>query len=102
MPIIYHITSRQEWLDAQEEGHYESAALTEEGFIHCSEESQIPGVLERYFRGKKDLVKLRIDTDRLSSPLFYDWSDAIEDTFPHIYGPLNLEAVLEVTGIDGI
>ena len=51
---------------------------------------QIADVLDRYFKGKQDLVKLVIETDKLTSPLYFDWSSAIEDTFPHIYGPINL------------
>ena len=99
MAIIYHLTTEQEWQQAREKGHYESTSLVEEGFIHCSEERQISGVLERYFSGKKQLVKLVIETDRLTSPLYYDWSPSIEDTFPHIYGPINLDAVIAVEEI---
>jgi uncharacterized protein (DUF952 family) len=96
MAIIYHLTTEPEWKQAQQKGHYESVSLAEEGFIHCSEERQIPGVLERYFKGKDHLVKLSIETDKLTSPLYYDWSPSIEDTFPHIYGPINLDAVTAV------
>lgn len=94
MSIIYHITTRQEWQKAEQLGHYESSSLAEEGFIHCSEERQLSGVLERYYSGKTDLLKLSIETSKLTSPLYYDWSPSIEDTFPHIYGPVNLDAVL--------
>jgi uncharacterized protein (DUF952 family) len=73
--------------------------FNEEGFIHCSEDRQIAGVLDRYFKGKHDLVKLIIETDKLSSPIYFDWSPSIEDTFPHIYGPINLDAVEEVVAI---
>jgi uncharacterized protein (DUF952 family) len=100
MAIIYHITTRQEWAAAQAAGHYESVSLPEEGYIHCSEERQIPGVLERYYRDKSDLLRLTIETGRLTSPLFYDWSPSIEDTFPHIYGRLNLDAVVETEEIE--
>jgi len=96
MATIYHLTTAPEWLQAKQKGRYESSSLAEEGFIHCSEERQIQGVLERYFSGKKDLVKLLIDTTLLTSPLYYDWSPSIEDTFPHIYGPINLDAVTAV------
>jgi len=99
MAIIYHLTTEQEWQQAQSKGRYESASLADEGFIHCSEERQISGVLGRYFQGKKDLLKLVIDTTRLTSPLYYDWSPSIEDTFPHIYGPINLDAVLSTEKI---
>ena len=99
MAIIYHVTTKQEWLQAQAKGHYESASLADEGYIHCSEERQIPGILERYFSGKTGLVKLSIETTRLTSPLYYDWSPSIEDTFPHIYGPINTDAVTAVDDI---
>jgi uncharacterized protein (DUF952 family) len=99
MPIIYHVTTASEWKEAKIKGQYESASLKEEGFIHCSLPTQIPGVLERYFKGKTDLVKLVIDTDKLTSQYIYDWSTSVADTFPHVYGPINLDAVTEVVPI---
>lgn len=100
MPIIYHITTLTDWKTAQEKGFYESASLKDEGFIHCSMPEQIPGVLQRYFMGKTNLVKLVIDTDKLKSQFIYDWSTSNEDTFPHVYGPINLDAVVEVIPIE--
>lgn len=99
MATIYHLTTLEEWQQAQEKGRYEATSLGEEGFIHASEERQIPGVLERYYQGRSGLVKLVIDTDKLTAPLYYDWSPSVEDTFPHIYGPINLDAVTAVEGI---
>jgi uncharacterized protein (DUF952 family) len=96
MAIIYHITSKPEWENAKKNGGYEAASLKEEGFIHCSQPGQVAGVLERYFKGKADLVKLEIDTDKLKSQLIYEWSPSIADTFPHIYGPINVDAVIGV------
>ena len=99
MPIIYHVTTKQEWKNATEQGFYESPSLAAEGFIHCSQENQVDGVLERYFAGQKDLVKLVIDTDKLTSKYVFEWSSSVEDTFPHIYGPINTDAVIEVVNI---
>jgi len=99
MPIIYHVTSAADWKAAQERGAYESPSLPNEGFIHCSQEEQVAGVLERYFSGKKDLVKLVINTDKLKSQFIYEWSPSTTDTFPHVYGPINLDAVIEVVKI---
>ncbi|MCO5239048.1 MAG: DUF952 domain-containing protein [Chitinophagaceae bacterium] len=96
MPVIYHITTASEWEDARQKGSYESISLKNEGLIHCCEERQIPDVLTRYFNDKTSLVKLTIQTEKLTSQLIYDWSNAIEDTFPHIYGPINLDAVTNV------
>lgn len=99
MPIIYHVTTATAWNAAKEQGAYEAPSLKEEGYIHCSMPEQIPGVLQRYFAGKTDLIKLVIDTDKLTSKYFYDWSTSSEDTFPHVYGPINLDAVVEVVAI---
>ncbi len=99
MPVIYHVTTSEEWTAAKEKGSYEHPSLKDEGFIHCSNEHQLAGVLERYFAGKTGLVKLVIDTDKLSSHFVFDWSPTLADTFPHIYGPVNLEAVIKVDEI---
>jgi len=99
MPIIYHVTTASEWKEAKQKGFYETPSLKEEGFIHCSQPEQVPGVLERYFSGKTELVKLVIDTDKLTSQFIYDWSPSIADTFPHVYGPINVDAVIEVVAL---
>ena len=99
MAIIYHITSKKEWEASQKIGQHQVASLIDEGLIHCSEEIQIPGVLERFFVGQSDLLKLTIDSEKLTSPLIYDWSPTVMDTFPHIYGPINLDAVIAVESL---
>lgn len=99
MPVIYHITTAEEWNQAKSTGSYEAASLKEEGFIHCSEDRQVAGVLERYFAGKNNLVKLSVDTARLDGKLIYEWSPSIADTFPHVYGPINVDAVIAVEAI---
>ena len=96
MPIIYHVTTATDWKEAQQKGFYSHPSLAAEGFIHCSQEHQVAGVLQRYFAGKTGLLKLVIDTDKLTSKFVFDWSPSIADTFPHVYGTINLDAVIEV------
>lgn len=96
MPVIYHIATAESWEAAAASGQYVHPSLDAEGFIHCAQEQQVAGVLERYFSGQTGLRKLVIDTDKLSSRLIYDWSPSTRDTFPHIYGPINTDAVVEV------
>ena len=57
-------------------------------------------MLERYFAGKTDLVKLVIDTDKLTSRFVFEWSPSTEDTFPHVYGTINVDAVVDVVAIN--
>jgi uncharacterized protein (DUF952 family) len=99
MPIIYHVTADEDWKEAQAKGYYEHPSLTAEGFIHCSQEHQVAGVLERYFTGKTDLLKLVIDTDKLTSKFVFDWSPSTADTFPHVYGTINIDAVVDIVTI---
>jgi len=96
MPLIYHITTSEDWNTATQKGYYEHPSLKNEGFIHCSHEHQLAGVLERYFAGRTDLVKLVIDTDQLTSRFVFDWSPSLRDTFPHVYGTVNVQAVVQV------
>ncbi len=97
MSLIYHITTKSAWENAKSVGTYSSPALKEEGFIHCSEKEQVPYIRTRFYPDQKDLILLVINTDLLKSQLVFEWSPSVEQTFPHIYGPVNLEAVVEVT-----
>lgn len=99
MAIIYHITSQMQWEAARLKGYYESSSLYTEGFIHCSEEQQVDGVLKRYFAGQTDLLKIVIETDLLQSMLKYELASSIDEIFPHIYGTINLDAVVRVEPI---
>jgi uncharacterized protein (DUF952 family) len=99
MATIYHITTETAWRAAREKGQYEDPSLYTEGFIHLSEGAQVAGVLERYYSGQKGLVKLVVDTEKLTYPLRYELAPSLNEEFPHLYGPLNLEAVVEVEGI---
>jgi len=92
--IIYHITTKAEWAEANNIGFYEAPSLAVEGFIHCSDEQQVAGVLSRYFKDKGPLVKLTIDCSKLHTRFQYDFSPSINEAFPHIYGRLNLDAVI--------
>lgn len=99
MAIIFHITTDALWNIAVEKGYFETSSLKDEGFIHCCLEEQIESVLNRYFQGVQDLLRLEIETDKLTSPFYYEWSPSIADTFPHIYGTINLDAVHHVQPI---
>jgi uncharacterized protein (DUF952 family) len=99
MPIIFHVTTAIEWQAALQKGMYESASLPVEGFIHCSLAHQVEGVLERYFTDQNGLVKLVVETDKLNSQYVQEWSPSTQDIFPHIYGPININAVKEVIAL---
>jgi uncharacterized protein (DUF952 family) len=98
--IIYHITTEQEWNQANLDGFYEAPSLHSEGFIHCSTEQQVEGVLQRYFDGKTNLIKLVINTEKLNSELKFEMSATINEEFAHVYGTINLDAVVGVMAVN--
>ena len=91
--MIVHICERVAWEQAQRSGEYRPASLAAEGFIHASEPPQVLEVANRYYAGKQDLLLLWIDPQRVDPEIRYEPVDG--DLFPHIYGALNLEAVVE-------
>ncbi len=92
---IVHLCPRMDWEAAQQAGAYRPTSLDTEGFIHCSRPEQIAGVAERFFQGQRDLVLLWIDPALVRAPIRWEATDG--ELFPHIYGPLNLDAVIRVT-----
>ena len=97
--MIYHVLYKPAWQKAVEQGCYEAASLATEGFIHASKAGQVAGVIDRYFKGQNDLVLLHIDEHKLTAPFIYEFSPSVNEEFPHIYGPINLDAVLKVEPI---
>ncbi len=94
--MILHITTRADWEGAQALGDYRLDTLTTEGFIHCSTPEQVLGPANEFYKGQADLVLLVIDPARLLADLVYEDSYDSGTAFPHIYGPLNLDAVTRV------
>lgn len=96
MATLYHITTSETWQAAVGQGIYTSASLESEGYIHCSTPKQIVATANRYYAGRRDLHLLAIDPQRLSAQVRYENLIGGSELFPHIYGPLNLDAVTAV------
>jgi len=101
MNIIYHIVAVSSWEEQVELPNYIHASLDQEGFIHASRATQIVGVLDRYYSGVNDLLKLTIDTDLLdaTSTLKEELAESIGEIFPHVYGPINKSAIVSIEKI---
>ena len=100
---IYHLATAGDWQRAQQDGAYTTSTrgvtLEQEGFIHASRVDQWEGVRDRYYADVAEpLVLLEIDTDLLDVPWVEERpAPDVEETFPHLYGPLNPSAVVAVT-----
>ncbi len=92
--LIYHIVTPEIWDTFKDATEYEAESLVTEGFIHCSYRNQLDGVLERYYKGQSKVFVLHINPHLLTSNLIAEPSTGGE-VYPHIYGKINLNAVVE-------
>jgi glutathione S-transferase len=103
---IYHVATLADWEAAQASGAYTTSTygvtLEQEGFLHASRADQWEGVLARFYSEVTEpLVLLEIDSDLLDVPLVEEPpAPGVDETFPHIYGPLRPEAVVGVRPLD--
>lgn len=92
MSIIFHITTTNAYSEAKKRNEYTNESLIREKFIHCSQHYQISDVANYAFKGQKNLILLAIDESKVKHEIKYEgpsWN-----TFPHIYGPINLDAII--------
>jgi uncharacterized protein (DUF952 family) len=95
--FIFHITSRASWSAAQKTGLYSADSLPGDGFIHCSKVNQILRVANNFYANRHGLVILVIDPSQLKPEIRWEaCTDKDDELFPHVYGPLNLQAVVSV------
>jgi uncharacterized protein (DUF952 family) len=91
--ITYHLVPVDIWQKARNLPFYTPEAYEADGFIHCTNGiDQVIEVGNRYYTGDpRQFVLLVLDVPRITSEIRYDDPDRI---FPHIYGPLNTDAVV--------
>jgi uncharacterized protein (DUF952 family) len=96
--VIYHIAYAADWTQAQESGRYRMSTrgktLEQQGFIHASTATQVVTVADANYLGEAGLLVLVIDESRVESAIVYESVPDSDDPFPHIYGPLNVDAVV--------
>lgn len=100
MAMIYHIAFRTDWVQAQQAGEYRQSTkgltLEQQGYIHgCAEPAQVDQVANAFYRGDSDLLVLVIDEAKLRSEVRRDPVPGFDAPLPHIYGPLNPDAVVD-------
>lgn len=93
--MILHIAEKPDWEQAQSSGIYQAPSLEEEGFIHCSTVEQVLGPANTMFHGRQGLLLLVIDPERVKEEIVFEDCYESGEAFPHIYGALNLEAVVQ-------
>ena len=97
------MTNAAAWERARQLGKYRPVhrgrTLEEEGFMHASEAGQVEAILNAFYAGRDDLVVLVIDEARVGPEIRREAVPGWDDPFPHVYGPLNVDAVVEAVPI---
>jgi len=93
---VYKLLAAREWADARARGRFDGSAVdVRDGYIHLSARDQVVETAARHFAGATDLVLLTVDPLRLGDTLRWEASRG-GALFPHVYGPLPLDAVTAV------
>lgn len=91
--MLLHVATVEDW-EARSAADYRPAGLATEGFVHCCDDRQLAGVLERYYRGRDDLVLLHLDPAGLTVDVVWEDTSGRGERFPHVYGPIDTAAVV--------
>ena len=93
---LYHLATVGEWAAHRDAGAIAPPSLAAEGFVHCSWGRQVAGTVAKHFDGVTDLLALRLDPAALGDvALVEEDSYGSGQAFPHAYGPIPLDAVVE-------
>ena len=97
---LVHLCGAAEWNRARSRGEIHPEPSGGIGFIHLSTPEQVHLPANRLYRGRDDLVLLHIDPALLDAPVRWEPGVATDPEsmlFPHLYGPLPVRAVINVT-----
>lgn len=93
--IIFHMVKESEWKNFIHSEFYGGKSLKTDGFLHCCSFDQILHVANNNLRSiDEKLLILCINTEYLSSELKWEKNFKNGMVFPHIYGPINKESVI--------
>ncbi|WP_281556457.1 DUF952 domain-containing protein [Thalassomonas sp. RHCl1] len=94
---IYLLSSKAEYQQAQQSGELVRDSLTEEGFIHASPKHQLTRIANKYYTKTIEPLVMVVDKFRITNEV--KWEPATGGLYPHIYGPLNMDAVIRTVPI---
>lgn len=93
--MLYHLVSQSQFESLPATEPYVAASLAVEGFIHLSATpEQVAWVANAFYGNVEDLAALVIDEALAASPIKFDSTP--DGVFPHLYGPLNRQAIVAV------
>jgi uncharacterized protein (DUF952 family) len=98
--VLVHLCSVEDWRQARSDGEHRPDSLSAQGYVHLSAPEQVDLPANRLYSGRTDLVLLHIDPAKLADPVRWEPgvpTDPESMLFPHLYGPLPVNAVMNAT-----
>lgn len=90
---LWHVADPRDWQQAIDTGTYRCASLETEGFIHCCLDTQLGGVLQRYYAGIHDRIFLVLAPSALPVPVVMENTRGGQELFPHLYAAIPRAAI---------
>ena len=91
----FHLVPAAYYRDCDSGAPYLPADYERDGFIHCTDGAEnVADVGNRYYKDDRRMyIALVIDKTKLEPSVIYEDEARI---FPHIYGPLNRDAIIDL------
>ena len=98
MSLIYHLVPAEYLHGLPTSEAYLPREFAQDGFIHCTKEPEVLlRVANQFYREVPgEMLVLVIDESKVTAQVKYEPSAPEAHLFPHIYGPLNREAIVEI------
>ncbi|NGP76397.1 DUF952 domain-containing protein [Balneolaceae bacterium YR4-1] len=93
--LIFHVVKKEDWKTQKKDSRYHPETIDTEGFIHCSTGRNIEEVTNRLYSGEDDILLIIINTTLVDPEIRYENCGNSDIKYPHIYGPLNMDAVID-------
>lgn len=93
--LLFHITTKDDWKEFNNNGSYEPESLDSEGFIHCSTGSQVENTANRLFGDQDEIMLLVIDATMLRDDIKFEKDEDSGVKFPHLYSALSNNAIID-------
>lgn len=93
--IIYTATP-EEWDKIKTQTEFKSHDYDKEEFIHCCYPNQTTWVLNKHYRNEEKVIILTIDPKLLKSKWLSEDLKGKGEEFPHVYGSINVDSIIEV------
>lgn len=95
--FLYLLAAQADFEQALTDGYFSRDSLVDEGFIHASPLHQLTRVANKYYRNVVNPMAIQVETELVEPEV--KWESAAGDVYPHIYGKMNMSAVVSAQAI---